>query len=338
MRQFMVMINSKTSFKFKDAVFAHLETWRPYTIFWCGLVSLAGACISYGDFPPIKNALLAFFIPMIGWIAGLYALDFTDRKLDTIQKKHRPIPSGRLSPKNAIIFAIILSIIGFILSFLLGFYNVFLVFIVAISVIIYAKLTKSRGIIGNINRGFITMIAFLFGVFSVNNTILISEGVLLISLIFLIHDTNSNLVGAIRDKEGDKIGGYMTVPVKYGDKNSVFISLILSIIWISMMLFLINYYSFLNFIDRFYLIFSFAFVILIGMYIFIYKSLDNFDRKKGLRAHEFFIAERITFASSIIFGMISSIIIPILIFLITFIITLVSQYLIRQRYEFMEII
>ena len=29
---------------------------------WCGLVSLVGSCIVFGDFPPLKVSILAFFI------------------------------------------------------------------------------------------------------------------------------------------------------------------------------------------------------------------------------------------------------------------------------------
>ena len=68
--------------KIKDKLLAHIETWRLYTVIWCGLVSLVGSCIAYQDLPPLKNAILALFIPMMGWIAGLYLADFFDRKLD----------------------------------------------------------------------------------------------------------------------------------------------------------------------------------------------------------------------------------------------------------------
>ncbi|MCK5259025.1 MAG: hypothetical protein KAJ69_05835, partial [Thermoplasmatales archaeon] len=83
-------VYSKLGFTIKDKLFAHLETWRPYTVMWCGLVSLAGSCIAFNKFPPLGIAILAFFIPMMGWTAGLYLSDYLDKKLDSIQKPHRP--------------------------------------------------------------------------------------------------------------------------------------------------------------------------------------------------------------------------------------------------------
>src|SRR5512136_2867830 len=94
----------------KDKLFAHLETWRLYTVIWCGLVSLAGSCITYGNFPPLNITLLALFIPMMGWTAGLYLSDFLDRKLDAIQKPLRPIPSGRIKPNEALVIGAIFAV------------------------------------------------------------------------------------------------------------------------------------------------------------------------------------------------------------------------------------
>ncbi|HMA83299.1 MAG TPA: UbiA family prenyltransferase, partial [Candidatus Thermoplasmatota archaeon] len=84
-------------------LFAHFETMRPYTVIWCGLVSLAGACLSWGKLPPLDVTLLSLIVPIMGWISGLYLSDFLDRKLDKIEKPHRPIPSGRIKPYEAII-------------------------------------------------------------------------------------------------------------------------------------------------------------------------------------------------------------------------------------------
>lgn len=326
------------NFTLKDKISAHLETWRPYTVIWCGLVSLAGSCLTFGDIPTLKIATLALFIPMMGWTAGLYLSDYLDRKLDSIQKPHRPIPSGKIKPNEALIAGAIFAIVGFFLSFLLNLNNIILVFVVALLVFSYTKLSKSHGIIGNVNRGFVTVAAYLFGVFSTGQSIQsIPIYIWLFPLVFFIHDTNSNLVGAIRDMGGDKRGGYKTIPVKYGVKKSMIISLVLSIIYLSITVFLITYFNIFQYPYRFYLIFLLAVGILFTMYITMFRSINNIDRKKALQAHEFFVAERITLASAFIFGMVCSLSLSVVIYVIAISITLISQYLIRKKYEFMEI-
>ena len=333
----LLTTNSKINKKFKDKIFAHIEASRPYTVIWCGLVSLAGACIAFKEFPPLAIAVLVMFIPMMGWTAGLYLTDFFDRKLDLIQKPHRPIPSGRIHKNEALVIGGVFAVIGFLLSFLLGFYNVLLVFPVAILVFTYAKFTKSQGMLGNINRGTVIIAAYFFGVFSTGQ---LPESfplyIWLLPILFFVHDTNSNLVGAIRDMWGDKKGGYNTIPVKYGIKKSMCISLVLSIIYMSMIVVLIYYFDFLRYPYRFYVLFLFAVIVLCSMYILIFTSKKEIDRKKALVAHEFFIAERITLASAFIAGMTYSLMLSLIIFIVSIGISLIAQRSLRKRYEFME--
>ena len=322
----------KTAIKIKDKFFAHLETWRLYTVIWSGLVSLTGACLAYNGLPQTKIALLALFIPMMGWTAALYLSDFLDRELDAIEKPHRPIPSGRIKPYEALLIGGIFAIAGLFLSFLLTIYNILLVFVVAILVYSYAKFSKSHGILGNINRGLPTVAAYLFGVFSVNISLgNIPVYIWFLSFVFLLHDTNSNLVGAIRDMEGDKKGGYQTIPVKYGLKKSIIISSILTIIWLTLTLFLAFYYNFLK--TEFYLMMILDILILMALYIYFIKSIKNYSRERALRFHEFFVVERVTLASAFIIGVINNLT-AMIIYIIAMIITVLSQMILRKRYEF----
>jgi len=324
--------DKKTAIKLKDKLFAHLETWRLYTVIWSGLVSLTGACLAYHGLPSTKTALLVLFIPMMGWTAALYLSDFLDRKLDAIEKPHRPIPSGRINPYEALIIGGTFAVAGLLLSFLLTIYNIILVFVVAVLVYSYAKFSKSRGILGNINRGLPTVGAYLFGVFSTNTSLEnIPIYIWLLSFVFLLHDTNSNLVGAIRDMKGDKKGGYQTIPVKYGLKKSIIISFILTILWLSLTLFLAFCYNFLK--TEFYIMMILDILLLIALYIYLIRSIKNYSRMRALRFHEFFVVERITLVSAFIIGVVNNLI-AIFIYLVALVLTVLSQMILRKRYEF----
>lgn len=319
-------------FTIKDKIFSHLETWRLYTVIWCGLVSLAGSCIAHKNFPSLHIAFLVFIIPIMGWIAGLYLSDFLDKKLDKIEKPHRPIPSGRIHPYEALVIGAVFAGTGLVLSFYLGTYNLALVFVVAFLVLGYAKFSKSRGILGNINRGLVTVVAFFYGVFSAGQSIdTIPIYIWILSLVFLVHDTNSNLIGTIRDMEGDKKADYITIPVKYGFKNSIFISLFLTFIWYSILFVFTLYCNFLKI--EFYYLLSVDILIMVSMYSYLFQSIKNYSRKRALKFHEFFVIERIILASALIFGFVqNSITFVILISALIF--TFLSQILLRKRYEF----
>lgn len=305
---------------------------RPYTIIWCGLVSLVGACVTIGYLPSIPITLLVLFIPIMGWIAGLYLSDYLDRNLDVIQKPHRPIPSGRIRPNEAILVGSIFALTGFFLTFFLPLYNTILVFIVALLVFFYTYISKSRGLSGNINRGLVTVAAYFFGVFATNISLFsLHPYVWVLSIVFLLHDTNSNLVGAIRDIEGDKKGSYRTIPVVYGVKISIYLSLVLTAIWLPASLIIPWYYHFLSI--HFYLIMIIDITILLSLYLYLIHSITYYTQEKALHFHEFFVIERITLASAFIFG-VTNITTALLIYLIALIITTGSQYLLRRRYEF----
>jgi 4-hydroxybenzoate polyprenyltransferase/geranylgeranylglycerol-phosphate geranylgeranyltransferase len=325
----------KPRYTLKEKIFAHIEIWRPYTVIWCGLVSLAASCIAYDNFPPLKIAILVTIIPMLGWISGLYLIDIIDRKLDIIQKPHRPIPSGRIKKTEALIVGCVLVTIGLLLTIYLNYKNILFILIVAVLVFSYAKFTKSRGLLGNINRGLVTVVAYLFGVFSVDLSYYdIPLYIWSLSLIFLIHDVNSNMIGAIRDIEGDKKGGYVTLPVKFGVKNVGYISFFMSVILYLILLYIVFTYDFLA--NEFFILLFIDIFILASFYVYFVKSLKKFSRKKALNYHKFLVIERIVLASAFIFGVANSSI-ALFIFILTLIITGMSQYILRDRYEFKEI-
>ncbi|RLF38756.1 MAG: hypothetical protein DRN12_07945 [Thermoplasmata archaeon] len=308
---------------------AHIETCRPYTVIWSGLVSLVGASIVFHDLPPLDKSILIFIIPILGWIAGLYASDYIDRRLDEIEKSHRPLPSGRLTPKGVIVSAFFFAGIGFIFSIFLGLIQVIMVFIVAIFVLSYAKISKAKGLIGNINRGLLIVLAFLFGVFTARD-IDFSPTLVAIGLLFFIHDVNSNLIGAARDVYGDKKRGYHTFPVKYGIKKSIFLSIILTSIWMCIGITVV-FSPIILFPDRYLTLFLSGVILIYLGYWHIWKT--NMERMNLLKMHSFFVVERIILASSFFFGIISSEY-ALFIFITTLSVTIISQQFLRKRYEF----
>ncbi len=324
---------SSTALTMLQKLFAHLETMRPYTLLWCGLVSLVGACLRYGDIPPLRISLLVFFIPILGWIAGLYLADYYDRTLDAIQKPHRPIPSGRISAREALIVGGSYAIIGFGLSLLLPPINIVLVFIAGILVLSYAKLTKAQGLLGNFNRGAMTVVTFLFGVFSITTTSQIPVSLWLLSLVFFFHDTNSNIIGAIRDVHGDKTGGYATTPVKYGIRLTLLISVTLSSIYLLLTTGIISFSPLVLYPTYFLLLFSIGILILCMMYLILFTSVNSLTRKQSLYAHELFVAERIIFSSAFIVGIASSHLLSFSVCIVSLVTTLLAQHLLRERYE-----
>jgi len=254
--------------------------------------------------------------------------------VDKIEKPHRPLPSGRIKPKEVLACGVVFAVAGLVLSYYLSVLNLFIAFVAAGLVIGYTRFLKSAGSFGHINRGVITGSAFFFGVFSVNSSVIdLPIYIFLISIVFIIHDINSNLIGAIRDIKGDRLGRYRTIPVKYGIDFSIGLSVVLMIIWFLFALVVPFLYGFVNNI-YFVLLFIVLFVYII-VYIYLFKNKEKLTRRQALKAHEFLVVERITLASAFIFG-ISSLETALIIFIPAVTITLILQYLLRKKYEFAD--
>lgn len=312
-------------------LFAHVETLRPYTLFWCGLVSLAGAVLASRTLP--SQWLLIFFVPILGWIAGLYLADYSDRNLDRVQKPHRPIPSGRITPREALSVGTVFAVLGLILTFLLSLANVLLTFLAAALVYLYARYTKPRGLWGNLTRGALTMTTFFFGVAAVHPLTSLSLPLLGFAFVFFIHDTNSNIIGALRDVTGDRSAGCQTTPVRYGMRAALFISLLLSLLYLSLTVSLALTAYPIPFLMLFFLVLAAGIILLGFMYFLLFQSITSPSQLRMLHAHELFVAERILFASAFILGVLNLTFFTLALMLGSLILTLFFQHLLRRRYE-----
>ncbi len=212
----------------RSHVMAHVETWRPYTSLYVGLVGLGGAALSPGVHAPSRMAA-AWAIPTLGWLAGLYGGDYFDRELDAIAKPHRPIPSGRLRPEVALGCMIGFVAAGAISTLLLAWTAVFLVGLALAIGLSYNNYFKARGLSGNLVRGLMTSIAFLFGAMMTGHGL--TGALAATSLVFCLQDGASNLVGTLRDIDGDREGGYNTFPVVHGIRASVNVIGVLWFLW-----------------------------------------------------------------------------------------------------------
>jgi len=321
--------------RFSRKLFAHIETWRPYTVIWCGLLSLTGASLMTDGLPDLLHMTLVLIIPILGWVAGLYLSDYLDVHLDMIQKSHRPIPSGRMHPTEAKVIGSLFASIGLVLTAVfLGIENILLALCAVILVFFYAKMTKSRGILGNVNRGLLATVSFLFGVFSVSTTSFMEIPFLiwLLSVVFLLHDMNTNLVGTFRDKDSDKLGGYQTIPVKYGITLASSLSIGLSLTWVSLTLIILIFF-FYPFPDFIYFILILEMFILLAICLSLIRLIQKYSRQKALTIHKWFVLERITLASLFLF-LVLPLIIAVSIYLVSLGFTALFQYILRNQYEF----
>lgn len=193
---------------------AHVEIMRPYTLAYAGLLALAGASIGARHQMPTRRALQCALVTMCGWLAGHYVGDYFDRDIDARSKPGRPVPSGRVTPREALVSMVAIIACGNVAALKLGRSKFSLAVATTILGIAYSKVFKSRALLGNLDRGLLGACAVVFGGS-------LSPRVLLLGGAVLFHDGATNLVGALRDVSGDRLAGCRTVPVVYGLSRGV---------------------------------------------------------------------------------------------------------------------
>ena len=274
---------------------AHLEMTRPYTMFHSGLVAVAGYELAAQGHTVVWRVVLAALVTMCGWEAGLYAGDYYDRDIDARSKPLRPVPSGRVSAREAFLTMVGLIVAGCLCALALGVGNLVLAILTTVFGIAYSKIFKSRAILGNFDRGVLGICAVLFGALAGGDVL--RPAVLLLAALVFFHDAATNLIGAVRDVDGDRDAGCTTVPVVYGVARSVDIAAILALCWIVIgcALFGIIHRGPLDLV-----LYACALGLAGNVYIPLWRKRATVSRPQALSAHKYLVVERLVLMSAFI--------------------------------------
>jgi geranylgeranylglycerol-phosphate geranylgeranyltransferase len=156
------------------------------------LVLLGDISFSYGIF----LAMLSFFL-ING--AGNTINDFFDAESNRMNKPERPIPSGRVSDRNAFFYSVVLFALGILLSAFINYICFIIAVINAVVLILYSK-TFQEGVFSSMSAGYLTGSAFLFGAAAAGNMSL----AFWLFLIITFSTMSRELVKFMEDMEGDR--------------------------------------------------------------------------------------------------------------------------------------
>ena len=313
--------------RLRTRAIAHLQTWRLYTLWYVGFVGLAGAGLSPGRHDGIR-LVAAWAVPTLGWLGGHYLSDYFDRDLDAIAKPHRPIPSGRLPARTALACGVLAMLTVAALAVLSGWRTSLIAVLAVLAVLAYGVRLKAAGIAGNLVRGALGALALLYGAACAPP---FGWSVLLPFVVaFWLHDTCSNLVGTLRDVDGDRAGGYRTLPVTHGTATGARVALGLYLATV-----LAAGWGGLAHPDGhgWYLL-ALAGVAVLGLSAVLpLLRAGELAARDALRAHERLVLERICLAAAVI-GLGLGALVAVILVLPALALTWWSQRMLRSWYEF----
>ncbi|WP_305788016.1 UbiA family prenyltransferase [Symbioplanes lichenis] len=307
---------------------AHVRTWRPYTLWYAGLVGAAGYVLA-ADRLVVTRAAVAWAVPTLVWIAAHYLGDYFDRDLDAISKPQRPIPAGLIRPRTAVWCGAVLALAAAATTAAVNYRALLLTVAAVGGAMAYNAFFKARGLAGNLVRGSLTGGALVFG--SMMASAWPPAGVVLFVPVFWAHDTASNLVGTLRDVSGDRAGGYATFAVRRGARTAARTATGLYALAIA-----VATAGVLTLPDGRVggLV---ALLVAAGLgggaFGMLYASGPGPAERLSLRSHEVLVVERMVLAAALLVpGLGGATVLAILAPLLA--LTLVSQQTMRSRYEF----
>ena len=198
---------------------------RPVNCVMMGFAVIVGAALASGfSFPTgawwrlLLSSLTAFTLT-----GGAMAVnDYYDREVDAVNEPQRPIPSGEVSPREALAFFAILSLFGFSAALLTNpSCLVTAVFAWAVMTL-YSTRGKRTGLPGNLLVSTCVSLPFVYGALALGGK-LPSSSLLFASMAFL-SCTAREVTKDIVDIEGDASEGMKTIAVSYGPRTAALVA------------------------------------------------------------------------------------------------------------------
>jgi geranylgeranylglycerol-phosphate geranylgeranyltransferase len=150
--------------------------------------------------------------------AGATSLNnYYDFEIDKIAHPERPLPSGKITSKQGLSIALFCFVIALLFA---AFVNLpfFSMVILGYGIcVLYEKVTKDQGILGNILVALLSGITVCGG-FAVNNPI----PALVVSLLVFPQALGGEILRDVRDIEGDRLKR-RTLPMQIGEKSALYV-------------------------------------------------------------------------------------------------------------------
>ncbi|MFZ2070920.1 MAG: UbiA family prenyltransferase [Halobacteriota archaeon] len=213
-----------------------IELPRPPLLVVPAALGTCGVFLSCADSNFIA-LILGALIPGLAWAGGLVFNDYFDIKSDIIRYPERPIASGTISKREAIVYGLLFYTVCLILAFLV---NIYCLLVSSIGVIIgtiysYLGYLKREGILRNSCFGLSAALCILVGSIIGGN---ISSLAITVTIIGMLIYTSDNIIGRFPDIEVDRSMGARTLPIQIGSKPAAMVAFLLTISAVCIIMFL----------------------------------------------------------------------------------------------------
>jgi geranylgeranylglycerol-phosphate geranylgeranyltransferase len=226
-----------------DKAGGYLKLLRFELPFAAGVCVVMGQMLALGRFASAVTSIFGFASVFLISASILVMNDFFDVETDRINAPSRPIPSGLVSPSEALFFSLILLIAGLLFSYLISI-NVFLISILlAIIGFLYNRYFKKSGLPGNLMVSFSVGMTFIYGGAAVG--LPFHKMVLFFGLIAALIDLGEEIAADAMDIKGDELIQSNSLAIKYGKSTALKVSgsIFFLVVLLSLVPFILNWFS-----------------------------------------------------------------------------------------------
>lgn len=182
-----------------------------------GFAIVVGAVLAGGFVAVTTFATILIFGYLTGFFltaSSMVLNDYSDLEIDSINEPSRPLPSGAISAKNALVYGVALMILGLVIASVLGVASLLLAGAAWLLFLTYTFVGKRTGFPGNVLVSVCVAVPFLYGAVIIGNSV--GLRIVIFSSVAFLANLGREVTKGIVDIDGDKTNGVRTVAVRLG--------------------------------------------------------------------------------------------------------------------------
>lgn len=199
-----------------------LRLFRFELPFTAGVCVVLGEILALGSVPGIVPIAVGFVSIFCISATALILNDYFDYETDRINAPDRPLPSGAVSKREALVLSIVVAGLGIMISALISTTAVVVAIGVWLVGLAYNWRFKRSGLFGNVLVALSVGMTFVYGGIAVGRPF---DGIVLwFGVLAMLFDLGEEIAADALDAEGDRVIGSRSVAIVHGPRAALRLS------------------------------------------------------------------------------------------------------------------
>jgi geranylgeranylglycerol-phosphate geranylgeranyltransferase len=227
-------LDQENRMTFTEKAKALLQLIRPELPISAGICVIVGQTIALGKIPAVPYLIFGFGLGLFLSSSAMIFNDLFDLEVDRINTPHKPIPSGKITTTEAIVFGVVTALIALLIAGWIAPLVLVLSLVLWVLGFLYNWKLKASGLMGNLIVATNVAMTFILGGISVGESR--NPLVWIFGAIAFVFDLAEEIAGDAMDMEGDRKRGSRSLAILHGKHVALRISGVLFVVMIMLSL------------------------------------------------------------------------------------------------------